>query len=76
MWMQAAAAAVGYVVLPRVFGKSAPDLQAEIEDAMKKRFGQGPVIDVTKDVTIDEGYDGLDRDLEDFDKALRDRRRR
>lgn len=74
-YLQAGAAAVGYFVLPRAFGKSPSELQTELEDTIKKKFGQGPVIDIKKNPSVDDGYDDLDKDLDDFDKTLRDRRR-
>lgn len=71
---------MGYFILPRVFGKSPSELQSEVEVTIKKRFGQGPVIDVQKNPSVDDGsdsgYSDLDQDLDDFDKTLRDRRRR
>jgi hypothetical protein len=74
--MQAGAAAVGFFLLPLVFGKSRSELQTELDEAIKKRFGQGPIIDIEKNPSVDDGYDDIDRELDDFDRALRDRRRR
>lgn len=73
--MQGGAAAIGYFVLPRAIGRSPSELKSEFESTVRKRFGQGPVIDVEKNPSVDDGYNELDRDLDDFDKTLRDRRR-
>ena len=43
---------------------------------VNKTLGRGPVIDVEKNPSVDDGYGELDKDLDDFDKTLRDRRRR
>lgn len=51
-------------------------MRSEFEATINKSFGQGPVIDVKKNPSVDDVYDDLDKDLDDFDKTLRDRRRR
>jgi hypothetical protein len=74
--VQASAAVLGFFVVPRLVGKSPKELQKELDRRLNRRFNDA-VIDVKKDSDsdIDAGYDELDKDLRDFDRILRNRRR-